>query len=81
MHIEQIMTPIAIKLDGVHTGEVKRGINRSTIESFRDIKEMIFLQAIYEICIILPSNDYNTYYNLTDGKVYNKFKDIKKIRG
>jgi organic radical activating enzyme len=44
------------------------------IEDFNEIMKLI---KDYKNIQFLQSGDYNTYYNLKDGKIYTKFKDIE----
>jgi len=52
-------------------------LDGSVLEDIKDIQEIKELIQDNPKCIILESGDYNTYYNLKDNKIYNKFKDIK----
>lgn len=45
----------------------------SEIEDFDNIMDLIKDDSRVQF---LPSGDYNTYYNLRDNKIYNRFKDI-----
>lgn len=52
-------------------------LDGSILENIKDIQEIKELIKDNPKCIILESGDYNTYYNLKDNSIYDKFKDIK----
>lgn len=52
-------------------------LDGSILEDIKDIQEIKKIIQDNSKCMILESGDYNTYYNLRDNKIYNKFKDIK----
>ena len=64
-HLPQVSKLTLKQLDG------------SILENIKDIQKIKELIQDNPKCIILESGDYNTYYNLKDNKIYNKFKDIK----
>lgn len=52
-------------------------LDETILENIKDIQEIKELIKDNHKCIILESGDYNTYYNLKDNKIYDKFKDIR----
>ena len=51
-------------------------LDGTVLENIKDIDKIRRLIANNKNCIILESGDYNTYYNLKDNKIYDKFKNI-----
>lgn len=52
-------------------------LDGTKLDEIKDIDKIRDLIKNNKKCIILESGDYNTYYNLQDNKIYDKFKDIK----
>ena len=52
-------------------------LDGTILEEIPNIQEIRELIEVNPRCKILESGDYNTYYNLKDNKIYDKFKDIK----
>lgn len=48
-------------------------------DEIKDIRHIMSITKKYQNMIILKNGDYNTYYNLDNGKLYKKFKDIKLL--
>ena len=51
-------------------------LDGTVLENIKDINEIRKLIKNNKNCIVLESGDYNTYYNLKDNTIYDKFKNI-----
>jgi organic radical activating enzyme len=51
-------------------------LDGTILEEIPNIQKIRELIRDNQRCIILESGEYNTYYNLKDNKIYDKFKDI-----